>query len=144
MIVKYLTQESRLHDDESFWRGPVISGRYFSENFNKVFFLFHQNNASQFLPINTISSVSQNKRNRQRITQPRHHTYKRNIDTRSCNHFYRGKATYVTYSECLSAVVVTHQANRMLRIIFASVVCPAIQNLSTLFHKRHDFRKESE
>jgi hypothetical protein len=108
----------------------------------KFSFLFHQTNASQFLPINTVSSVGQNKRNRQRITQPRHCTYKRYMDTRSRNHCCRGKAIYVTYSECLFVVLVTHQANRMLRIIFASVDCQAIPNFSTLFHKPHDFRKK--
>jgi hypothetical protein len=41
----------------------------------------------------------------------------RNIEARLCNHFYRGKAISITYSEYVSVALVIQHAMRMLRII---------------------------
>jgi len=79
---------------------------------------------------------------KQTITKVRQCMYKRNIYTRSRNHFCSGKAICVTIFECLSVVSVTHQGNRMLRIISASVACPAVPKFFPLFHKRNVFRKK--
>ena len=43
-----------------------------------------------------------------------------NIEVRSCNHCYRGKAITITYSECESVALVIQHAKRMRRIILSS------------------------
>jgi len=66
----------------------------------------------------------------------------RNIETRSRNHCYSGKATIVTYSECVSLTLGIQHAMRMRHFILSSKVCPFVQYFfSTLCHKRHDLRK---
>jgi hypothetical protein len=47
----------------------------------------------------------------------------RNTEASSRNHCCRGKATNITYSECVSVALVIQKAKRMRRIIFSSVDC---------------------
>jgi hypothetical protein len=48
----------------------------------------------------------------------------------------------ITYSECVFVTLAIQNAISMLRIIFPSVVCPAVPYFSTLLHKRKDFREK--
>ena len=77
-----------------------------------------------------------------RRKQDRQCTYKRNIEALSRNYYCPGKALIITYSERVSVALVIQRAKRMRRIILSSVGCLALPFLSTLWHKRHDFRKE--
>ena len=55
------------------------------------------------------------------------------------------KAISITYSECVSAALVSHHATRMRPIKLLSVACLPLPYFSTLFHKRYDFcRKVTE
>jgi hypothetical protein len=56
-------------------------------------------------------------------------TNKRKIEARSRNHCCRLKAIGITYSECVSVVLVIQHALRMRRIILSSVSCPALQHV---------------
>jgi hypothetical protein len=67
--------------------------------------------------------------------------YKRQIYARLCNNFCSGRAINITYSECVFVALVIQHEMRMCSVILSSVTCPALQYFSTLFHKRHDFRK---
>ena len=71
--------------------------------------------------------------------QDRQCTYKHTIRARSRNHLCSGKATSITYFECVSVALVIQNAMRMRRIILLSVACPDRPHFSTLPHKRHDF-----
>jgi hypothetical protein len=55
---------------------------------------------------------------------------------RSRNHCCRGKATVITYSECVFVAKVIQHATRMRRIILSSVVCLALPYYSTIFGKK--------
>jgi hypothetical protein len=56
----------------------------------------------------------------------------RNIEARSRNHCYRGKAVSITYAECVSVALVIRHAECMRRIIFSYVACLAVPYFSTL------------
>jgi hypothetical protein len=61
----------------------------------------------------------------------------RNNEARSCNHCFRGKATTITLSECVSA-------NWSMRgIKLSSVACLYLPLFSpALSHKQHDIREK--
>ena len=48
-----------------------------------------------------------------------------NIKARSCYSCCSGKAVSITYSECVSVVLVTKHAKRMRHVILSSVACLA-------------------
>jgi len=62
-------------------------------------------------------------------------TYKSDIEARSLNHAFRGKAISVTYSEYVFVALIIHDAMRTRRIILSSVACPILPYFSTLPHK---------
>jgi hypothetical protein len=47
--------------------------------------------------------------------------YKRNIERRSRNHCFRGKAISITYSECVSVALLIQHAERMRRIVICDM-----------------------
>jgi hypothetical protein len=94
----------------------------------------HYTSVDQHLQDNSATKSFKIKHDRQR-------TYKRNIEARSRNHCCRGKAISITHSDCVSAALVIQYAKRMRRITLSSVACLILTYFSTLFHKRHDFRK---
>jgi hypothetical protein len=84
----------------------------------------------------------------------------RNIEDCSCNHCCSGKAIciyihiyiyiyihiHITYSEYVFvALGIQHAMRACVRAcaMFLSVTCPYLQYFSTLYHKRHDFRKKN-
>lgn len=48
----------------------------------------------------------------------------------------------ITYFESVSVTLVTEHAMSMSSIRLSSVACPALQYISKLSHKRHDFREK--
>jgi len=52
-----------------------------------------------------------------------------------------GKAS-ITYSESVSGTLIIQQVKRMRRTILSSVTCLALHYLSTLPHKKRDFREK--
>jgi len=55
--------------------------------------------------------------------------HKHNIEACSCNHCCHGKATNITYSECVSIALVTQHAMHMHHI----VICD-LSGSTTFFH----------
>ena len=66
---------------------------------------------------------------------------KRNIETRSHNHFCHGKEVLHVMSVCVCVGLIILHAKRVRRIVLLSVACPALSYYSTLSYKRYDFRK---
>jgi hypothetical protein len=58
-------------------------------------------------------------------------TYKRIIEARSHNHFYRGKTKTIINSECVSVDLFIHDAKCMRRTILSSVACLVLRYFST-------------
>ena len=54
------------------------------------------------------------------------------IEAHLCNHYCRGKATTVTYSECLSVTLGIQHAMRAR--VFSFVACPAVSYFSALWY----------
>jgi hypothetical protein len=70
----------------------------------------------------------------------RKETYEqRDIEARSCNHYFPVKSINDTYSECAFVALDVYRAMRLRRIVICgpsgSTIC------STLTHKTYDFRK---
>ena len=59
-------------------------------------------------------------------------TCARNIGFISPNHSRRRKAIIITYSDTVSVALGIQHAMHMTRILFSSVVCPAVPYFSTL------------
>jgi hypothetical protein len=73
------------------------------------------------------------------LTPARQAVYvQRDIEVRSPNQYYRGKAISITYSESVCISFIIQHAKRMRSIVLLFVACLAV-HFSTLFHKRHDF-----
>jgi hypothetical protein len=51
-------------------------------------------------------------------------------------------AICIPHSDRVSVALVIQTAKRMRHIILPFVACPNLPNVSTLSHKRHDFRKK--
>ena len=63
----------------------------------------------------------------------------RNIEARSCNHCWCGKAINITYSERVFVTVGMQHAMRMCHVVICGL--PGCAVFSTLSHKRRDCRK---
>jgi hypothetical protein len=70
----------------------------------------------------------------------RQRTYKHNSEARSCNHCCCAKTISITYSECVFVALGIQHA--IPYIMLSSMAWPALQNFSTLSHKRHDLKKK--
>ena len=63
-----------------------------------------------------------------------------NVELCSCNHCCSGKAINITYSEYVFVALSIQHALHMRRIVICCL--PGSALFSTLFHKRHEFRKK--
>jgi hypothetical protein len=66
----------------------------------------------------------------------------RNIEARSCNRCCSGKTISITQPVCVFVALVIQRAMRMCHFVLSSVACHAVQYFTTLFLKRHEFRKK--
>jgi len=82
----------------------------------------------------TILIITNSKQSRQR-------THNRNIGARSRNHYCRGKALSITYSERISVSLVIQNTKRMRLIVLLSVSSTAAPYFSTISHKPHNLKK---
>jgi hypothetical protein len=77
--------------------------------------------------------------------EDRQYIYKSNIEGRSRNQYFRGKAISVLYSNFMSVTLVMQHAKCTHRIKLSSVTCLsgwlAQINISALSYKRHDVIK---
>ena len=48
----------------------------------------------------------------------------------------------ITYSQCVSVALATHNAQHVHHATLSSVACLALQNVSTLSQKQQNFQKE--
>ena len=71
--------------------------------------------------------------------QGRQDTYKRNIEARSRNQYFHGKALSITHSECVSVSFLIRHTKSMRLILLLSVSYTAVPYFSTVSHKPHDF-----
>ena len=78
-----------------------------------------------------LSSMRIYKQDRQPITE-----------TRSRNTCCRGRATIITYSECVFLALVIQHTMRMRRVKLSCVTSPILSYFSALSQKRDDFRKK--
>jgi hypothetical protein len=67
-----------------------------------------------------------------------------NYKPRSRYHFCRRKAKSITYSECVSVILVIQRVTCMLRIILSCVACLGASYFSTSSRRQHDFLKNVE
>jgi hypothetical protein len=67
--------------------------------------------------------------------------YINNIEARSRNECFRGKAISVSYSDCVSVALVMQHAKCTQHIKLSSVACLAPPNCSALSHKWHEVIK---
>jgi hypothetical protein len=58
-----------------------------------------------------------------------------------CNHYWRAKVKSIAHSGCVSVASIIQNETRMRPIILPSVAFRAVQYVSTLSYKRHDFVK---
>ena len=68
------------------------------------------------------------------VTRDRQCKYKLKTEARSRNHFCRGKAISITYSECVSAALFTQYVKCTRGIITSSVACPALPFFHIVLH----------
>jgi len=65
----------------------------------------------------------------------------RNIEARSCNRCFSGKAMRITHPVCAFVALSIQHAMRMCHIVIC--VLQRSQYIPKLFHKQHYFRKKS-
>jgi hypothetical protein len=65
----------------------------------------------------------------------------RNIVARSVKHCWHERAITITYSKFESVALAIQHVMCMRHIILSSAASPDLKNLSTIYHKRYDFRK---
>ena len=58
----------------------------------------------------------------------------RNMEARSLNDCYRGKARSITYSEWVFVVLVIRHTKGIFPVILSSVACSALPHFTTLYH----------